>query len=639
MTRMHYRADIDGLRAVAVLLVVLGHLRTRVTGGYVGVDVFFVLSGYLIGAHILSEIQADRFSLADFYERRVRRIFPALLVMLAASSAAAWFVLLPTELKDFSQAQLAALSSIANFTFLRQAGYFDTASLLNPLLHTWSLAVEEQFYLSLPLLVLLAQRRCPGRVKQLLWLLTAASLLAAAVWVYRAPSVAFYSSPLRAWELLVGTVLSQRWLLPRFSTRTAREVGAALGLLLILIPALLYSDRTAFPGLAALPVCLGTALIVAAGEEGSSTVGSLLLWQPAVFVGAISYSLYLWHWPLIVFWNRASLQPDAELTRTSKMGLLAASLLMAVLSYYLVESPFRKGRWKPVRSRLFALAGGAAACLLAFSIVALVGGGVPGRFPPNAVKLAAYAGYQPDRVYRQSLCFLVPKDSFSSFSVGNCLQAKGSGPRFLLLGDSMAAHLYPGLRSNFPNWQLLQANAADCRPFVTQPASLQSEFAANCVRMSAMIFGEYLPAHPVDSVLLAASWQSNDLEELGQTLAWLRARHMHAIVFGPVPEYDTPLPRVLAFALRNHDPLLPARHLSGRTRELDHRMSMRAADTWHVPYISTYDLLCPAKDGSRCTTLAAPDVPLQFDTHHFTEAGSSLFARVLRQKGLLPEAF
>ena len=219
MTRLRYRADIDGLRVIAVLLVVLDHLRTRVTGGYVGVDIFFVLSGYLIGDHIISEVRAERFSLVDFYERRVRRIFPALLVMLAVSSAVAWFVLLPTELVSFSQAEVAALFSVANFTFLRQAGYFDSASLLNPLLHTWSLAVEEQFYLFLPLLVLLVHRRFPHRIRQVLWLLTAASFAAAAAWVYWAPSVAFFSSPLRAWELLVGTLLSQRLLLPRMSTR------------------------------------------------------------------------------------------------------------------------------------------------------------------------------------------------------------------------------------------------------------------------------------------------------------------------------------------------------------------------------------------------------------------------------------
>ena len=150
-----------------------------------------------------------------------------------------------------------------------------------------------------------------------------------------------------------------------------------------------------------------------------------------------------------------------------------------------------------------------------------------------------------------------------------------------------------------------------------------------------MIFGHYLSSHPLDIVLRAASWKSTDLDELGRTLAWLHAQHLRTIVFGPVPEYDTSLPRVLAFALRNHDPLLPVRHLTGGGRELDRRMKALAAESWDVPYISAFDQLCPADNGPGCTVFAAPGVPMQFDTHHFTAAGSLLYADVLRQKGLL----
>lgn len=637
MTCVRYRADIDGLRAVAVLLVVLDHLRTRVTGGYVGVDVFFVISGYLIGNHILSQVRARQFSLVNFYERRVRRIFPALLVMLALSSVVAWFVLLPTELESFARSQLAALLSVSNFTFLRQAGYFDTASALNPLLHTWSLAVEEQFYVALPLLALLVHRRHPNRVKHVLWALTAVSFAAATVWVYRAPSTAFFSSPLRAWELLLGTLLSQGILLPRLTARPLREAGAIAGLLLILVPAARYTEHTPFPGLAALPVCLGAALIIAAGEQGRSTVGSMLAWRPVVFVGAISYSLYLWHWPLIVFWNRASLQPDqGVLSPRTKLGLMAASLVMAVLSYYFVETPFRKGRWVPRRGLLFSIAGSATAALLILSVVLLARGGVPSRFPPDAVKVAAFAGYDPAGAWRQSRCFLTPADPFSRFSEGECLDPQGEGPRVLLLGDSMAAHLYPGLHSTFPRWSLSQANAADCRPFVTQPASLRADFATNCRRMSALLYGEYLSTHRFDTVLLAASWQPEDVDELGRTLAWLRARGLHTIVLGPVPEYDSPLPRLLAFSLRNHDVSLPGRHLPVAGRALDRQMQLLSVDTWHVLYVSAYDQLCGIGKAAGCAVFAAPGVPLQFDTHHFTEAGSLLYARTLQQKALLP---
>ena len=640
MTATRYRADIDGLRAVAVLLVVFDHLHTRLSGGYVGVDVFFVISGYLIGAHILAEVGAGHFSLVDFYERRVRRIFPALLVMLTVSTAAAWFLLLPTELLSFARSQLAALLSVSNFAFLRQASYFDTASALNPMLHTWSLAVEEQFYVALPLLALLVHRRHPHRLAVVLFTLTGVSFAAAAAVVLRAPSTAFFSSPLRAWELLLGTLLSQGLLLPPLRTALRRNAASVGGILLIVLPAALYTERTPFPGPAALPVCLGAALVIGAGQTGTSWVGSLLSWRPVVFVGAISYSLYLWHWPLIVFWNRGSLLPDdGVLTPHAKLGLFSASMAMATLSYYLVETPFRKGRQKPARRPLFAMTGALAALLIGVSMATLQLRGMPSRFPPDAVRAASFAAYNPTAAWRQSQCFLTPADAFARFSPETCLDAGAGTQRVLLLGDSMAAQLYPGLRSVFPGWSLSQANAADCRPFLTEPDTLRAEFAANCRALSQMIFRQYLPDHHFDTVLLAGSWHPEDLPELGNTILWLQRHGTQPILFGPVPEYDTPLPRVLAFALREGDPTLPERHLLPRAERLDREMEVLARTRWHVRYLSAFESLCGViaeRQATHCRVFAAPGVPLQFDTHHFTEAGSALYARILQQSGLLP---
>jgi len=255
-TALVYRPDVDGLRAVAVLLVVFDHVHTRLAGGYVGVDVFFVISGYLISSLILSDMAAGRFSVANFYERRVRRIFPAVLLV---TPALAYTYLVPSEMEDFGRSLLAALFSAANFFFWHEAGYFDAPSAFKPLLHTWSLAVEEQFYIFFPLFLLAMRRWLPKRIEAAIWSITLLTFALACVVVQRDPSAAFFFAPLRAWELLIGAIVSQRYR-PALTGKGPRNIAATAGLLLILAPAMIYSPRTSFPGLAALPPSWGPLL-------------------------------------------------------------------------------------------------------------------------------------------------------------------------------------------------------------------------------------------------------------------------------------------------------------------------------------------------------------------------------------------
>ena len=648
--KLRYRPDIDGLRAVAVLLVVFDHLGTRVTGGYIGVDVFFVISGYLISAHILSEINAGRFSVVDFYERRVRRIFPALLVMLLITSILAWKFLLPAETENFAQSLIAALLSVSNFLFWSQAGYFDAPSAFKPLLHTWSLGVEEQFYIFFPLFILLVRRRLPRQLKPAILIAAAVSFLLACLWVFRSPTTAFFWSPLRAWELLIGTLVSQADP-PKLRTSLQRNLAATAGLLLIVVPAFLFTARTPFPGLAALPACAGTALLIAAGETGSSMIGACLSFRPAVFIGLISYSFYLWHWPLIVFWRRGRvLADDAMLDPRAKLILFFASLIVATLSWLLVETPFRKGRFKPARAQLFLLNGVAAAVVLAIGLAMLVTHGLPGRYSPQSVQIMSYLSYHPASEWREKVCFLTPGSTFEDFQPGTCLADVPGRPQVLLLGDSLAADLYPGLARVFPDLNISQANSADCRPFVTQPGDLRPDYARNCRAMTKFIYGTYLPANHPKDVLLAASWHDEDLAELGNTIAWLKQHGFDPILFGPVPEYDTPLPRVLALALRTSDPSsVLQQHRKPWSLALDRRMAQLARNEWKVRYISAFEDLCSpqvemaAKSGSPalesgdgCPVLAAPGVPLQFDIHHLTVDGSILYAQQMRANHQLP---
>ncbi len=297
---LHYRPDVDGLRAVAVLAVLAFHAGGFPTpGGFVGVDVFFVISGYLISSLIMKQIAAGTFSITSFYERRIRRILPALTVMLAFTCVLAYLYLLPTELKNFADSLLAANFSASNFYFWQHSDYF-VSPLSNPLLHTWSLAVEEQFYIVFPLLLYVLYRWWPGRVKIVVAVLAALSLAVSGYGAYHDSVTTFYMLPTRAWELLIGTLLAMK-LLPELRTSIGRNLASITGILLIGCAILLFTKATPFPGLAALPPCVGAALIIWSGESGMSVVNSALSLRPVVFIGLISYSLYLFHWPIIVF--------------------------------------------------------------------------------------------------------------------------------------------------------------------------------------------------------------------------------------------------------------------------------------------------------------------------------------------------
>ena len=378
-----YRADIDGLRSLAILPIVLFHAGfTTFSGGFVGVDIFFVISGYLITSIIAGEMEEGRFSLWRFYERRIRRIFPALLAMLLASSLAAWMLLFPLDLKAYGESVVASTGFFANVSFWRQSGYFDTQSDLKPLLHTWSLAVEEQFYLFFPLL-LLAFHRWTNSKRVLVWALLIASFGLSIYGVNHWRDTAFYLIPTRAWELLIGSVLALR-AAPTLRSYSLREALAALGLALILIPVFAYDSQTPFPGLAALPPCLGAALIIWTGDVKQPTgVARLLMLRGFVLIGLMSYSLYLWHWPVIVFSHHWSLEAHGAL---EKAALVVASFACAAGAWRWIEGPTRKLGAKVSQLTVFTSA--ALAALLLFSIGVLFWrDGFINRYPPALQKV------------------------------------------------------------------------------------------------------------------------------------------------------------------------------------------------------------------------------------------------------------
>ena len=376
---IRYRADIDGLRAIAVLSVVFFHLsRDTLAGGYLGVDMFFVLSGYLITAIIWREVVEGHFSIILFYDRRIRRIIPALLLVLFVTTAVSVALLLPTDLVGYGRSVLATLIFSANIYFWRDTNYFSAAAEQKPLLHLWSLGVEEQFYLVFPLLLLLLARWWPRRVLLAVAVLTVVSLAANVSASIVGGSVpAFFLLPTRAWELGIGGVLA---LLPARATPTDKAAGwiAAIGALATAVAILHPLDTYGYIP-AALPVVVGTALLVLSGRTRRPFVNRLLEWRPLVFIGLISYSLYLWHWPIIVFGQYYLVR---EFTIPEMLGSLALMTASAVVTWRFVERPFRGNAIPIARVRL--VAAGAVTCLATAATALLVTAGLPDRLNAEA---------------------------------------------------------------------------------------------------------------------------------------------------------------------------------------------------------------------------------------------------------------
>ncbi|WP_342118511.1 acyltransferase family protein [Pseudoduganella sp. OTU4001] len=349
---MDYRREIDGLRAVAVLPVILFHAGFQFFGGgFVGVDIFFVISGYLITTILINELAAGQFSIINFYERRARRILPALFVLLLACLPFAWFWLVPEDLKGFAQSLLAVTLFASNIVFWQQSDYFDAAAEFKPLLHTWSLAVEEQFYLLFPLFLMLFWRRSQ---RLLLAVLVGAAVLSlgAAQWgVARDPTATFFLLPTRSWELAIGALCAFYMKRPaaKQPTRRTHELASLAGLSMIGVSIVAFNKYTPFPSIYALLPTIGAALVILFAAP-ATTVGKVLGSRIAVGVGLISYSAYLWHQPILAFARHRTLEGP---TPQWMAALVVLTLVLAYLSWQYVEKPFRN-RSRFNRSQVFA---------------------------------------------------------------------------------------------------------------------------------------------------------------------------------------------------------------------------------------------------------------------------------------------
>ena len=454
-----YRRDIDGLRTLAVVPVVLYHAGVPgFSGGFVGVDIFFVISGYLITQLLVADFEADRFSIATFYERRVRRIFPALTVVLGFCLAVGYVIFDPANFARLGKSAGFVALFLSNFFFWKEVDYFTPAAHGDPLIHTWSLAVEEQFYIFYPLFLLFLLRR-NWPLRRTLLVVAAGSLAAAVLLLPYKPSATFYLLPTRAWELLAGGWLAvgparAAW------TLTVQRIGSLAGICLLALPIMLYDDNTPFPGLAAMVPVAGAMVLIGLPADERDPVKRLLAWEPMVLVGQASYSFYLWHVPLLSF---ARYLRGGSLSLPAALAICAVSLIVALVSLRWIERPFRR----PRRDRRYrALAVGvpvAAMVACAGAALAIVqGGGLPARLDPAAQRLVAA---QADRQRHHFECMsngdrIVPPGRACRLGTADAV------PRLLLWGDSHAAVTASAieLAAKRKGGSFLFAASADCPP-------------------------------------------------------------------------------------------------------------------------------------------------------------------------------
>ena len=669
LTHPDYRADIDGLRAVAVLSVVLYHASPLwARGGFAGVDIFFVISGFLISSIIFDNLRRDSFSFAIFYGRRIRRIFPALLLVLTASLTAGWFLFTPDEYRQLGLHAAGGAGFVSNFILWRESGYFDSAAATKPLLHLWSLAIEEQFYIVWPLLLWAAWK------KNVNWLTaTVAIVLLSFVLnlaMARTDAVAdFYAPQARFWELLAGAILANpafrssatlaslgasldRRLgailfekAPAANGTTIRNAASMLGGALILTAIVMIGDGRTYPSAWALLPVVGTMLVIMAGA-GAWFNRAVLANPVLVWFGLISYPLYLWHWPLLSMARILGLVDPEAPSRLVRFAAVAISVVLAWATWRFLERPIRKPGRRGVKAAMLAVA------------MALVGGagyyvyvsnGVLSRpIARDTVALSTYDYFEgvpiPDYWHRHNSCFLQQYDGYDALDAHRCATPQFPGrPVIFLTGDSHAGYLSPELGRYLADRKVnfLQATAIYCVPFIAHDAR------ERCNAINDHVLKMVGDTKPDVMVIFAnyASYQADpqnrekmpyDQLLLQRVRQYVSAGAKRIVIIGQIPVWEDVLPNILLrrFVLR-HRPI-PDRTFEGVTRaSLAEDAALKALlYPPNTVYVSLKDFLC---DASGCLTRTGADMKHDLivqDYAHLTHAGADFITRKLLAKYL-----
>lgn len=636
---MKYRADVDGLRAVAVLAVIGFHaFPDWVPGGFVGVDVFFVISGYLISGIIFSALDRGQFTFRDFYGRRIRRIFPALVVILAAAYAAGWFLLYADRFAGLGKQIAGGAGFVANFVLWREAGYFDGASDTKPLLHLWSLGVEEQFYLVWPLVAWLAWKRRLDLLAVTLVVLIG-SLYFNLDRIRRDLIGTFFAPHTRFWELMAGAGLAHvavmparwratEWLTDCYRVLTAtparRAVLSVSGAVMIAASIAVIDGSRHFPGRwAVLPVA-GTALMIAAGPDAA--LNRLLLARPAVvFIGLISYPLYLWHWPMLAMLRLMEAETPSAAARWLALVL---SAVLAWLTYAVIERPIRFGPRRP---------GTVAVLCLTLAAIGLAGlhayraDGLWGRAVNRSAKAPFSAYYDAMRKkgmigpYRLECDFMELVTDRTKDSIAPGCTMPGSNGTWFLWGDSHAQALSPGLTSILPDGvALAQVATSACRPSLG-PLDLHVP-GQRCERANSYAREKIAELEP--DVLILAQGGAHESTDWDALAARVRAMGVRRVVLvGPAPMWQPALPEIFINRYWDSNARRVSYGLAPGRQELDDELRRRYAGSTAVTYVSLISRLC---DAAGCLAVVPGSSPLElmaFDAAHLTPRGSVYIAQ------------
>lgn len=625
-----YKREIDGLRALAVLSVVLFHLGVSdVSGGYVGVDMFFVISGFLISRNIMRAIEEGRFSFFDFYERRVRRLFPAIAFTLVVTFALGTFLLSQEHMQRLSDSSVWALFFFSNHFFFNEAGYFDIDSHFKPLLHTWSLAIEEQYYLLWPaFLMLILGFKTRLYLKRfalpILIVVGLASLAASQVMLKINQDAAFYLLPFRVFEFVIGALCVWGMRL-KPQSNLMLEALCITGLILCLYSALFYTDKQPFPGVAALVPCLGAALVILGGS--AKYCGLIFRNRIAVGVGLISYSFYLIHWPLIVFYKYGQ---TADLKAFDQVLIFAASVLVATFMYFFIEMPFRKkpsdARWHKKPSS-YALMGAFILLLLAPRLAEPINER-SWRLPAD-VK-AALKDTEGLRIASEALRVEREESGFYDRNVA----------RGVIIGDSFANDMLNAIELNTPKYVFKRlVISAECqgymgRDYIFEGKETDDENGRGCIKTyQDLLHSDDFKNSEV--VVFSPYWQPKGVPDFISAVDGIRTlTDAPIVVFGPKMAYDHAPTLVAKYMEKFVDYegfaefVIGAQHVIYLTQILE-ELQTGLADK-DVIFVNIFDVFC---DGFKCPVLSADNGLVVYDNHHWTVEGARMFGAALKDSG------
>lgn len=627
------------MRAVSVLGVVAYHaFPNALTGGFVGVDVFFVISGFLITSNILAERAAGHFSILAFYEKRCRRLLPALGAMLLVTSVAAILLLPPSELEEYGSSLLWVSGFVSNLHFRHDFFYFAPLAVDQPLLHTWSLAVEEQFYIFWPLIVAFIAQARATRLRPIVWGATFVSLAASQWELGNAPGGAFYLVPYRAWELGLGALIAVGAL--PVPGRVARELLSALGLAMIVAAMMVFDGKTPFPGIAAALPCVGAMLFLYATSGGHTLAARLASLRLAVFVGLISYSLYLWHWPVLVLARAAFARPMAG---WEAAAAIAVAFIMAILSWRFVERPFRrKGVFtRPQILRMSAglLAAGAAAGLVMMQTAGF-----------QAFASPAVIAAERSKTSFDWTCLSKPKDTVPVKRTSCTHGPRRDGYDVLLWGDSHANHMHLAVAEAAVarGMTAREASQEACKPFL-DPALVPLAATKQCIAFNRAVLAEARADPGLKLVILSARWTKLGVALAGSGKAsdrlparmdtifsdmLLAVRRelgpgVRIVVVGSTPEFDVFV--ASCFARERHQGRTGGRcdHRAPRVADLatraDAAIARAVASVPGTSAVFPHTMMCAA---GACRTIRDGRI-LFWDDSHLTNEGGRLVARDL----------